>query len=38
MKRYLNYLDRRGNTHTVYIGKDKYRTISERIQVGIGPE
>ena len=37
VRRYLNYLDRSGNTHTVYIGKDKYRTVDAWIQVGTGP-
>jgi vancomycin resistance protein YoaR len=34
VKRYLNYLDLKGNTHTVYIGKDQYRTITEWVEIG----
>lgn len=34
VNRYLNYLDLKGNTHTVFIGKDEYRMIPRRIEKG----
>lgn len=34
VKRYLNYLDRQGNTHTVYIGKDQYQMVPRRVDKG----
>ena len=38
VKRYLNYLDRSGNTHTVYMGRDKYHMIQRRVDRGREPE